>query len=130
MEHLVKESPMYREFSLIGNQKEMFKNIKKSNEIIIDVSKETKKSLSVCIHHGNNRFAANIFYPGFKLRKRTSYSMFTHQHTTSFHFKILKNQGLDMFKLYLESIVKDFLGEVPNDFKIICYNTNALKELV
>ena len=129
MEYIIIDSPKWREFSLIGDQKEMFKNIKKDNFITIDVDKETKTSLSVTMQQGNNRFKGNVFYPNFNFLKRKSYNFFDYQETTSFHFKITKKQGWKEFRDYVETLVKDFLGELPNDFEIRYYNTNALKEL-
>jgi len=120
---------MFREFSMIGDQTNMFKQIKKDNFVIIDIDKETNKSLSVTMQQGKNRFRGNMFYPGFKLLKRNSVSMFSCREYSSFHFKLVKSQGFKELRLYVETLIKDFLGELPKDFEIRYYNTATLKEL-
>jgi len=129
MKYIVIPNPTFREFSMIGNQVEMFQGIKDDNFAIIDTSFETSKTISVTLQRGKNRFKGNMYYPGFNFLERSNHSYLTNESYKSFHFKMTKNQGWKEFKLYVETVLKDFLGELPADFEIKYFWTKVITKL-
>jgi len=129
MKHVIIPKPMSIEFNMFGDQSLMFKDAKEQNYIVVDISYETKTSLSVSFHVKNNRFKANIMYPGFKFHKK-KHTDWNFNSYTSFHFKILKHQGWEQLKSYIETILEDFVGKLPKKFECRYFYSTPLMLLL
>jgi len=125
--HELVEEPYVREFTPLLNSNDFIGEINRDRKVIVDVSMETSKSVSISIAYKQYRMKINQNIPGFKLLCRTKSNMWSNNVYDSYHFKILSTQGNKELIEYVEQILRQYIDlEHYPDFTCYWYKTSAM----
>lgn len=128
--HIVVPKPFVREFSLLANQNDFYKEILNQKRVEVDISYLTKTSLhiSLCI---NGKFSFQLAFnnPKFKFLIREELNYFTGTKPIKHHFKITKHQGYLELKQYVEDCLNSILKEYDGEITVEWIQTKAFNEI-
>lgn len=123
----VKPYPQGRCYCLLGpDPKTAIKTlVEKGQPIEIFVDREGARSAYTQIQCGDYVITVDDAVEGFKTKETVKTNMFSGRTTTRYYFKILKSQGLEEYKKYLQHIlanVEEILGVKFTQETIFVFN--------
>ena len=122
---------MISETKMFSDRTKALQEALDSNTITIDVRYHLKTSVEVYLRHKVTSMGVNFDIEGFKTKMEQDWNMISGSNQTRYFFKILKSQGFQELKTYVEYILKHIYRdyELPEDFTCQWYNTNPIKDL-
>ena len=125
---------MFSEHTLFEDRNIFAKNVLEQKKIIIEVSFNTKTSVSINVRleqfcAGVNHKIADLKYHS----PKSEYNYFTGEREEKHFLKLLKKQGFEAIKQHCEAVVNQFFPVFTSELEELNledYETNALKSAI
>ena len=118
-------SPMFREFSMFGDSKQLIEDIKTKKWVVVDVGVETKTSVRIALHDGKNRFGVDSQVEGLKYLSRVEMNYFEGRSSKKDY---LKPKSVEDIQLHVEKTLES-IGVDTDGLTLKIYETPCIQTL-
>lgn len=123
------QRPMCMEFKLISSQEKFYESIRKLNYVYVNPRMITKTRVSTSLYIPGYSFSINKQVEGIKTDLKKEYSFLDYNPVSCHYFKVLKNQRIEKYEEYITTLIKTHIADLPEDFEVKIYETDAIRKL-